>query len=150
MVPGELEVPGPNPKIRFYANVGLTEGDEAGEGGEDVRWQVMRLKVECLEEPFAEGAHGESEPSVEVSGEHDVFALLSMQIDLSFGRDPRDHAVRYLSPPVEFVDIRLRDVRSLPGSPRDAAVILGIHLALDGRRDVTESGASAFLGHCIK
>ena len=84
-MPGKLEIPGPNPKIRFYSNVGFVEGDEAGEGGEYVRWQVMRLKLKRLEESLAEGAHGESEPSVEVGGEYHVLALLRLRLDFSLG-----------------------------------------------------------------
>ena len=58
---------------------------------------MVGLEVKELEESFAEGAHRETKASVKVSGEYNVFAFLRLRLDLPFGRDPGDHAIRDLS-----------------------------------------------------
>ena len=103
--------------------------------------------MEELEEAFAEGAHRESEPSVKVSGEYNVFAFLRLWLNLPFGRDPGDHAVSDLSSSAQSVNISLGDVRAFPGTPRVAVIFFGLHLALERRRDFTEPRAGTFSSH---
>ena len=75
---------------------------------------MMGLQLEFREEKIGEGAHRESEPSVEVSSEHHILAFLGVRIDLSFGRHPRQHTLWDLSPSAESIDVRLCDVGAFP------------------------------------